>query len=169
MIKVSVQILVLGVTFFLAACSPQPTLQTGKLPGDDDALKKASWLLGEWRNAMKRGFMYESWERTNDSTYTGGSYVVIQGDTVSSEVIDLAAKDGRLYYIPTVKNQNAGQPVVFTEKQVSKDLLVFENTEHDFPQRITYRKITIDSLVAEISGVENGKQKSIQFPMARVR
>ena len=49
------------------------------------------------------------------------------------------------------------------------DFMVFENPEHDFPTKITYKKINADSIVAEISGNRNGKQASELFPMKRAK
>lgn len=46
--------------------------------------------------------------------------------------------------------------------------LVFENPMHDFPQIISYTKITCDSLVAQISGEKNGQERKQAFPMKRV-
>jgi hypothetical protein len=68
-----------------------------------------------------------------------------------------------------VKDQNAGLPVAFTLTQASENRLVFENPAHDFPQKITYTRITGDSLLAEISGTINSEEKSQQFPMTRVK
>jgi hypothetical protein len=45
--------------------------------------------------------------------------------------------------------------------------LVFENKEHDFPQKITYTKISNDSIVAEISGMKDGKQSKESYPMKK--
>lgn len=77
-------------------------------------------------------------------------------------------KEG-LVYIPTVKDQNVGLPIRFALASISNSQLVFENKEHDFPQMITYTQINSDSLVAEISGVENGKERKESFPMKRVK
>jgi|GEM_PF-3228321 len=52
-------------------------------------------------------------------------------------------------------------------KSMSETQLVFENLKHDFPQIISYTKVTSDSLVAEISGTKNG-QKQI-FPMKQMQ
>lgn len=132
-------------------------------------LKKADWLIGEWKNQTQKGLSVESWKKLNDSTFLGKSYVLRGTDTVSAEHIRLEAHHGNLYYIPTVKNQNEGKPVTFTMTTSSADHFVFENPEHDFPQKITYNRISKDSLVAEISGTYKGKQRAIKFPMGRIK
>jgi hypothetical protein len=45
--------------------------------------------------------------------------------------------------------------------------LVFENPKHDYPKKITYTKINDDSLVAEISGILDGKPSSEKFSMKK--
>jgi hypothetical protein len=132
-------------------------------------LKKASWLLGDWKNKTARGITMESWKKLNDSTYLGKSYQLRGMDTVSAEHIRLEEHHDKLYYIPTVKNQNEGKQVTFTMSESSADSFVFENPEHDFPQKITYNRINKDSLVAEISGSYKGKQRAIKFPMGRIK
>jgi hypothetical protein len=47
--------------------------------------------------------------------------------------------------------------------------MIFENPAHDFPQFISYTKITTDSLVAEISGTKNGQARKQRFPMKRIK
>ncbi|MFM9945951.1 MAG: DUF6265 family protein [Bacteroidia bacterium] len=132
-------------------------------------LEKANWLIGKWQNNSSEGNATEVWEKENDSTFVGKSYFVIGKDTVSSESISLQQNGKDLFYIPTVKDQNAGQPVKFTLTSSTSNQLIFENPKHDFPQKISYTQITNDSLLAEISGMMNGKQNSQKFPMTRVK
>ena len=132
-------------------------------------LEKAKWFLGMWENNFPdgSGSVTESWEQSNDSTFTGNSFVVIGKDTVSSETLRLEERQGKLLYIPTVSDQNKGRAVEFTLTSANSNKLVFENPKHDFPQKISYTKITSDSIVAEISGMMDGKAASEQFPMHR--
>lgn len=46
---------------------------------------------------------------------------------------------------------------------------MFENPKHDFPNKIIYKKITSDSIFAQIFGNENGVKKFENFPMKRVK
>ncbi|SDI69313.1 DUF6265 family protein [Mucilaginibacter sp. P25] len=129
----------------------------------------AKWLIGSWKNQSAKTVDIETWKKLNDSTFIGRSYSLTGADTVSSEHIRMEQHKGQLYYIPTIKNQNDGKAVIFTLTSSDNNHLVFENPEHDFPQKITYTQITNDSLVAEISGTKKGRQKAIQFPMKRVK
>lgn len=136
--------------------------------GFGQQLAGASWLLGRWEQKTLKGTIYESWKSNSDSSYFGKSYLLKEKDTVVLETVSLLQKDGALFYIPTVTNQNNSMPVSFKLTSSSDNKLVFENPIHDFPQKITYVLISSDSLLAEISGVLNNKQQFRQFPMRRV-
>jgi hypothetical protein len=45
---------------------------------------------------------------------------------------------------------------------------VFENPAHDFPQRIAYRRLSADSIVARISAERDGKSRGMDIRMKRV-
>lgn len=90
-------------------------------------------------------------------------------DTVVFEKIQLVSREGNLFYIPTVRDQNNGQPITFALRTLSPEMIVFENPEHDFPQVISYTKMSSDSLVARISGMRNGQHREQRFGMRRVK
>jgi hypothetical protein len=46
--------------------------------------------------------------------------------------------------------------------------IVFEDPEHDFPQKITYRRSGADSLYARVEGDRNGRQQPIDYAFKRV-
>jgi hypothetical protein len=132
-------------------------------------IKRAEWLIGTWENKTLRGSIFETWSKTNENEFSGMSYIIKENDTVVFENIRLVQEHDGLFYIPTVKNQNVGLPVRFSIKAISETQLVFENPQHEFPQFISYTKITSDSLVAEISGTKNGQERKQTFPMKRVK
>ena len=132
-------------------------------------IKNASWLIGTWENKTTRGSMYEHWAAGGSQELLGKSFILRGSDTVIFETIRLVQEGELLIYIPTVKNQNQGLPVRFPSTSVNEDQLVFENPQHDFPQKITYTRVGKDSLVAEISGIRNGKAGKQTFPMKRVQ
>jgi len=132
-------------------------------------IKKVEWLIGSWENKTSRGSIYETWTKISKNEFSGKNYVLKEKDTIVFETLRLAQEQGRLFYIPTVKNQNDGFPVRFASKTISDTAMVFENSRHDFPQIISYTKISTDSLVAEISGMKNGQKREQTFPMKRMK
>lgn len=136
---------------------------------DYSAMQQLNWLEGTWKNETKEGLGIETWSRENDSVYNGRSFFIIGKDTVSSESIRLEQRGKEILYIPVVKGQNDGKPVTFPLVQANNDQWIFENPKHDFPTKISYTRIGQDSLLAEISGVIEGKASSQQFAMGRQR
>lgn len=130
---------------------------------------QTAWLIGTWENETPSGRVCETWSRAGDNGLSASSYFVNQNDTVVLETIRLVQEEGRWFYIPTVNQQNNNQPVRFAARTISEDQLVFENPEHDFPQTISYTRIGADSLLAEISGTADGKERREAFPMKRVK
>lgn len=132
-------------------------------------IRKAHWLIGVWENKTSRGSIYECWLKVSDKELSGKSYMIKLKDTVLLENVRLTEERGQLFYIPSVINQNNGEPVRFKLKYASDKQLVFENPGHDFPQTITYTKKSSDSLVAEISGWRNTKLARQTFSMKKIR
>jgi hypothetical protein len=130
-------------------------------------MEQASWLKGTWENTMPEGRLSEKWEKINDSLYKGQSFFIKDKDTLHYETINFYQKNGKLIYEPTVKGQNNDASVSFKLTKITDSLLVFENPAHDYPQKIVYRRITDDSLAAEISGKQQGKPASEMYPMKK--
>ncbi len=135
-----------------------------------EAMQKAEWLIGEWQNNLPQGQLTETWTRDNDSTFTARSYFVkTAGDTLHLEAITLAETKAGVTYTPTVQGQNNNEPVIFKMTASDANSMTFENPAHDYPTKIVYRKISSDSIVAEISGTQQGQPSSERYPMGRRR
>jgi uncharacterized protein YciI len=112
------------------------------------------WLAGKWQVTSQTGTIYENWSIRDDSTLVGFSYKIkTNGDSIALESVELRRRNGTFYYIPTVKEQNQGKPVEFTCTHASDVEFVFENPQHDFPKKVTYRFIKEkNNLEARIEG-----------------
>lgn len=124
-------------------------------------LEKAHWFLGRWENKTPEGTFSEEWKTENDSVWVGSSFFIREKDTLFAETIRLEQKENNLFMIVTVPNQNEEKPVAFKLTSSTTDYFVFENPEHDFPKKITYKLVNKDSLFAEISG--DGKSQGFPF------
>ena len=63
----------------------------------------------------------------------------------------------------------SAQPVAtFVARTATADSVVFEAPEHDFPQRVGYRRIGSDSVLGWIDGTIKGKSQRVEFPYRRV-
>ncbi len=87
----------------------------------------------------KGGVRLESWKIDTWREMNGKGLKVVGQDTTLLEQLQIKLSKGRFSYISTVPDQNEGKPVPF--KMVSSDSMkfVFENLQHDFPQRIVYQ------------------------------
>ena len=106
---------------------------------NDTNLDSFSWLVGSWEMKKKNGTSrLEMWNKYDQNTLKGDGLKVSGTDTTLLEHIELAFIDNDIWYIPTVPDQNNAMPVKF--KLVSQDspTYIFENPQHDFPQRIVY-------------------------------
>lgn len=130
---------------------------------------KAEWLIGNWVTHFPEADVYESWKRVNDHELAGYSYTRQQGDSIPFESIQLIENENGLHYIVTGAGHPSDSSVRFTASQVKDDFLQFENPQHDFPTRIGYRRITPDSIYAEISGVQAGREERQGFPLQRIK
>ena len=145
---------------FLASCQ-------NKSENKFDKLQKMEWLVGHWEQKLPDGVVSEIWIKENDSTYSGKSYFIKEKDTVHLERIILTQKNETLLYIPTVSGQNNDEPVTFTMLSDTENTFSFENQAHDYPKKITYKKVSPTSLIATISGTQQGKQSQESYPMTK--
>ncbi|MDF2452151.1 MAG: putative lipoprotein [Bacteroidota bacterium] len=161
----------IGFASILCSCNQSNTeVVTENTAKHINLLDSAKWFIGTWQSQSDDGVYTETWNLKNDSVYEGVSTVVVnQKDTVFYESITLEQKNQEVFYNVSVKDQNHGEPVSFKLVGFSDKQLVFENPTHDFPTKITYNRITEDSLVASISGKVEGKDKTEQFPMKKVK
>lgn len=90
-----------------------------------------------------------------------------KGDVMTNvELTIVRVRDGKLVY---EANPIGQPPATFTAITADGSLLVFENREHDFPQRIIYRRVSTDELFARIEGTIEGRERAVDYPMKRVR
>jgi len=156
-----------GAGFFLSACNSTGSAeQEPENIARYEKLDKADWLLGNWFNSGQDGEATETWEKANDSTFKAKSFVIAGTDTVFYESVSLEQRNNEVSYVVRVKDQQE-EPVSFRLTSSTASPLVFENPQHNFPTKITYTKITEDSLYAEISGTVKGQERKEGFPFKK--
>ena len=123
------------------------------------------WVEGEWKGRVKGGMMFETWKLSRDSTIIGHSCILANKDTVFQESMRIVKVDGEIYFVATV-DHNA-DPVSFKLVKQDDHGHVFENLEHDFPNRIIYANTLGDMLLARIEGVRENAPDTVRFFMHR--
>ena len=97
----------------------------------------------------------------------GISRTIANGKTVEFEFTRIHQEpSGEIFF--TAKP--SGQPeATFKMIKGSANEVIFENPQHDFPQRVIYRREGDGSLLGRIEGVSKGKERAVDFPMIRAR
>lgn len=120
---------------------------------DYSKVNRVNWIEGIWVLREGDSDIEEKWYKADDTSYFGMAMVRdTTGRMLYTEEIKIVLRDDRLLYIPIVSNQNDGQPVAFTEVSMTDTSILFENAEHDFPQRISYTLTSDKTIEAYIEG-----------------
>ena len=132
----------------------------------DEGVDQLAWLAGCWQGQYGEPGTIEQWLAPAGGTMLGVSRTVKQGKTVEFEFMQLRQlADGALAFVA----QPLGRPpTVFRALVLRNTEAVFENPEHDFPQRVSYSRPEESRLLAAIEGVRNGATRRIEFSFSRV-
>jgi len=150
----------------LVLCATAPMLTSFQRAQFDVA--NLAWLSGCWEGNYANGrTVSEQWMKPLGNVMMGMSRTVKDGKTIAFENVRLEqADDGSINYIANPSGQQEAQ---FRLVELAGTKVVFENPEHDYPQRIIYELVNRDSLSARIEGMIDGKIKESGFPYRRVR
>jgi hypothetical protein len=131
-----------------------------------DVAATMGWLAGCWAAEGKEFGSGETWLQPAGGTMLGVGRTIRSGRTVDFEFMRITTNtEGRLIFVAIPSGQ---RQTTFIATTTGPDEAVFENPEHDFPQRVMYRKRGSDAAVARIEGLRGGVVRGIDFPMRRV-
>jgi hypothetical protein len=145
-------IVVTGLLTGGSAQTPAPTI-------DDLA-----WLSGCWAMPRPDGLTEEHWMRPAGGTMLGMNRTVRGGRTVEYEFLQILEVMGRLAFLARPSGQ---APATFPLASLGERDVVFENRDHDFPQRIIYRLDEDGTLSARVEGTVDGETRGVDFPYRR--
>ncbi|WP_435003586.1 DUF6265 family protein [Xanthomonas arboricola] len=129
-------------------------------------ISQLAWLGGCWKSDTAEPGSGEHWLPLAGGTLLGVSRTVKQGKTVEFEFMQIrAAESGQLAFIAMPSGRKT---VVFPLLRLGETEVVFENPQHDFPQRVIYQLEGETKLRARIEGMRKGALRVIEFPMNRV-
>ena len=151
-----------GILMLLAALL---TADTGSAAEPKFDLGTLAWLEGTWGGATNGVTMEEIW-----SSPAGGGIIGMHKDSkggrmVSFEFFRVVPRDsGGVCYLASP----GGKPAVsFCAIELTDRRVVFENREHDFPQRVIYWLEKDGRLHARIEGTIAGKAESEDWVWSR--
>jgi hypothetical protein len=124
-------------------------------------LNSLSWLAGCWEGSARGRHIDEQWMKPAGGLMLGTARTIVLGKPAEFEFTQIRQdKDGSIYYVakPSGQAEASFKLVKLENKEV-----VFENPEHDFPQRIIYRLEANGSLFARVEATVNGQVKAIDY------
>ena len=139
----------------------------GKVTIDSFGFMKGCWVI-ERREDNAR--VEEQWMAPAGGTMIGMSRTVKEGRTTTWEFMRVEANNSGIYFISKPK-ENMEETVFKLSAPAAgvKSSAVFENPEHDFPQRVIYRSDKPETLSARIEGTLSGKAVGIDYIYKRVK
>ncbi len=119
------------------------------------------WLVGTW--VIEDGTAFESWKLKGKIVQGEGYEKATTGRKNVTEQIRIVKKGDHFFYVPDVAGRQG--PVWFRITSHDAQGFVAENPEHDFPQRIIYKRMDEDHFQALVSG----GTKTIKYFFSRVK
>lgn len=122
---------------------------------------KVDLLKGTWKTMDNESF--EHWDKLDSNKLKGFSYYFKNNQMVVTEYLEIRILKDQIIYEASVIGANSGKTISF--QCVKNDsLFIFENLNHDFPQRISYQFLNKDEIFINLSGRNN---KSIQYKLIK--
>jgi hypothetical protein len=149
----------------LAAATPA-SAQVVPFPSHEPVpVVELDWMTGVWVSEANGAMTQEAWTHPNFGAMSGVGQTTGLAREPRFEFMTITTVNSRPVFIAHIKGQ---APTPFGLKHGPAGEAVFENREHDFPQRIIYRKCDED-LCARIEGTVDGKAKAVDWRYRRVR
>ena len=127
-------------------------------------IRRVAWLAGCWEMSANGRTVEEHWMAPRGKNMLNAGRTM-KGDTlVEFEQVVIREESDRLVYEAHPSGQASA---VFKSTSVGDGSVVFENLDHDFPQRVGYDRKG-DALVGWIEGMRDGKTRRIEFPYTHV-
>lgn len=132
-----------------------------------DPLAPVAWLSGCWSAESRELGSGEHWLPPAGGTMLGVSRTVKGGKTVEYEFMQFRVNaEGRLELVTLPSGQRETTFVLVGHAANSE--ATFENPQHDFPQRVIYRSVSSERMIARIEGIRSGVTRGVDFPMRRI-
>lgn len=113
------------------------------------AQPKVDILQGTWKADGKA--LYEVWTKSKNGL-SGYGYKIKEGKEIRTETLEIQLKDKKVIYLATVPTQNGGETIPFEQNLGEKEIISFENPEHDFPVKVQYKPISKDRMYVSVLG-----------------
>lgn len=133
----------------------------GAAPGIEDL----RWMVGHWAGAAGGVEMEELWIEPKGGVMLGLHRDVTPAKPAFFEFLRIEDREGEVVFVASPLGSGETE---FRLMDVGQQHVAFENLEHDFPQRIIYRREG-EGLTARIEGVVEGKLESTEWSWFQAR
>ncbi len=130
----------LAIAMLAIAASPS----VGQMP-----LDRLTWLGGCWKSEDGNRTTVEMWLPPQGGLMVGASRTVADGRARGYEHLRIRVDGDQIVYTAIPSGQAEAD---FRSVEVSDSGFTVENLEHDFPQRIVYRRTAPDRLMVRVEG-----------------
>ena len=127
-------------------------------------IQRLAWLAGCWSLTNGERTVDEQWTAPRAASMQGMSRTIRADKLVAYEAVIVRERGDLLDYEVIPSGQ---AKTVFSSISIDDNSVVFENLQHDFPQRVAYRR-NGDQLLAWIEGPRNGAVRRVEYPYRRV-
>ena len=129
-------------------------------------VSELNWMSGCWAYDGRERGSGEYWMPAAGDMMIAVSRTVREGKTVAFEYLRIMqTEEGSIALFAAPSGQ---EPARFDMIDFSGTRVVFENPEHDFPQRIIYELTDPTHLLGRIEGNNSGEEMTIDFSMTRI-
>ena len=133
--------------------------------GGPPKIVQMSFLTGDWREVKDGKTTEEHWVGPVGGLMAGTTITYGESAKTTVEPMTIEVRDNTFVFVA----HPDGQPTtVFTLKEADNGYAVFENLEHDFPQRVIYTFNGGDTLDARIEGTIDGKEAAMEWHYTRI-
>ena len=129
------------------------------------SLESLAWLAGCWQSEAGDRTTLEMWMPPAGGLMVGASRVVSGNRARAYEHLRIRAEDDHIVYTAIPSGQTEAD---FRSVSVGESDFIVENLEHDFPQRITYRRTGPDEFTARVEGPGPNGTRGFDIAFQRV-
>ena len=152
-------------TFFAVLLVMLSSLCFAQIP--KPTVNDLSFLAGCWELNANGREINEQWMKPSGGVMLGMGRTVANGNVRECEFTQIRQdKEGEIFYVAKPSGQEEGS---FKLVKLQNKEAVFENLEHDFPQRVIYRLQAEGSLFARVEGTLKGQVRGIDYPYKRAK
>jgi hypothetical protein len=127
-------------------------------------IEDLGWMAGRWAGTAGGIEMEEYWIEPKGGIMLGVHRDTESGELAFFEYLRIEEREGKIVYLASPKG---GAPTRFTLTRLDEAHAVFENPEHDFPQRIIYH-LRDGVMTSRIEGTLDGELRSSEWKWSRI-